>query len=43
MSEEDIKAKVSEAEENAEADRLRREAVDARNLAESTAYHRQTN
>ena len=38
MSEEDIKAKVSEAEENAEADRLRRETVDARNLAESTAY-----
>ena len=38
MSEEDIKAKVSEAEENAEADRLRREAVDTRNLAESTAY-----
>ena len=38
MSDEDIKAKVSEAEENAEADRLRREAVDARNLAESTAY-----
>ncbi len=38
MSEEDIKSKVSEAEENAEADRLRREAVDARNLAESTAY-----
>jgi molecular chaperone DnaK len=38
MSEDDIKAKVKEAEENAEADRLRREAVDARNLAESAAY-----
>ena len=38
MSDDDIKAKVSEAEENAEADRLRREAVDARNLAESSAY-----
>ena len=38
MSEYDIKAKVKEAEENAEADRLRREAVDARNLAESAAY-----
>ena len=38
MSEDDIKSKVSEAEDNAESDRLRREAVDARNLAESTAY-----
>ncbi len=38
MSEDEIKSKVREAEENADADRLRREAVDARNLAESTAY-----
>ena len=38
MSEDEIKAKVKEAEENAESDRLRRESVDARNLAESTAY-----
>ena len=38
MSEDEIKSKVKEAEENADADRLRREAVDARNLAESTAY-----
>ena len=38
MSEDDIKTKVSEAEDNAESDRFRREAVDARNLAESTAY-----
>ncbi len=38
MSKEDIQAKVREAEENAEADRQRREGADARNLAESTAY-----
>ena len=38
MSEDEIKSKVKEAEENADADRLRREAVDARNLAESAAY-----
>ncbi|MXZ03029.1 MAG: molecular chaperone DnaK [Chloroflexi bacterium] len=38
MSEDEIKAKVKEAEDNADADRLRREVVDARNLAESTAY-----
>ncbi len=38
MSDDDIKAKVREAEENAESDRLRRESVDARNLAESSAY-----
>ena len=38
MSEDEIKTKVKEAEENADADRLRREAVDARNLAESAAY-----
>ncbi len=38
MSDEDIKAKVNEAEENAESDRLRREAADVRNLAESSAY-----
>ena len=38
MSEHEIEAKVKEAEENAETDRQRREAVDARNLAESTAY-----
>lgn len=38
MSEDEIKSKVKEAEDNADADRLRREAVDARNLAESTAY-----
>ena len=38
MSEDEIKSKVKEAEENADADRLRREAIDARNLAESTAY-----
>lgn len=38
MSEDEIKSKVKEAEENADADRLRREAVDSRNLAEATAY-----
>ncbi len=38
MSEDDIKAKVREAEDNAETDRMRRETADARNLAESTAY-----
>ena len=38
MSEDEIKTKVEEAEANADTDRLRREAVDARNLAESTAY-----
>ncbi len=38
MSDEDIQSKVREAEENAETDRERREAADARNLAESTAY-----
>ena len=38
MSDEDIQSKVREAEENAESDRERREAADARNLAESTAY-----
>ena len=38
MSEDEIKSKVKEAEDNADADRLRREVVDARNLAESTAY-----
>ncbi len=38
MSEDEIKAKVHEAEENADSDRARRETVDARNLAESTAY-----
>ncbi len=38
MSEDEIKSKVKEAEDNADADRLRRETVDARNLAESTAY-----
>ena len=38
MSEEEIKEKVSEAEENADSDRARREAADARNIAESTAY-----
>ena len=38
MSDEDIQSKVREAEENAESDRERRDAADARNLAESTAY-----
>ncbi|MXX92913.1 MAG: molecular chaperone DnaK [Chloroflexi bacterium] len=38
MSEDEIKSKVKEAEDNADADRLRRESVDSRNLAESTAY-----
>ena len=38
MSDDDIKSKVSEAEENAESDRTRRDTADARNLAESTAY-----
>lgn len=38
MSEDDIKAKVKEAEDNAESDRARRDTADARNLAESTAY-----
>lgn len=38
MSEDEIKSKVQEAEENADSDRARRETVDARNLAESTAY-----
>ena len=38
MSEEEINAKVREAEENAEADLSRRKAVDARNLAESSVY-----
>ena len=38
MSEEEIRDKIKEAEENAEADRQRREDADARNLAESAAY-----
>ena len=38
MSDDEIKAKVREAEENADTDQARREAVDARNLAESAAY-----
>ena len=38
MSDDDIKSKVKEAEDNAESDRMRRETADARNLAESTAY-----
>ncbi len=38
MSDDDIKAKVQEAEDNADSDRARRETADARNLAESTAY-----
>ena len=38
MSDDDIKSKVREAEDNAESDRMRRETADARNLAESTAY-----
>ena len=38
MSDDDIKSKVKEAEDNAESDRTRRETADARNLAESTAY-----
>lgn len=38
MSEDEITSKVKEAEDNAESDRVRRETVDARNLAESTAY-----
>ena len=38
MSEDEIQAKVQEAEENADSDRARREAADARNIAESTAY-----
>ena len=38
MSDDDIKAKVREAEENADADRERKEAVEARNYAESIAY-----
>ena len=38
MSEDDIKTKVKEAEDNADSDRARRETADARNLAESTAY-----
>ena len=38
MSDDDIKAKVKEAEDNADSDRMRRETADARNLAESTAY-----
>ena len=38
MSDDEIKAKVREAEENADTDQARRESVDARNLAESAAY-----
>ena len=38
MSDDDIKSKVREAEDNAETDRTRRDTADARNLAESTAY-----
>ena len=38
MSDDDIKAKVQEAEDNAETDRMRRDTAAARNLAESTAY-----
>ncbi len=38
MSDDEVKAKVREAEENADTDQARREAVDARNLAESAAY-----
>ncbi len=38
MSDDEIKAKVQEAEENADTDQARRDAVDSRNFAESTAY-----
>jgi molecular chaperone DnaK len=38
MSDADIKAKVREAEDNAESDRVRRESADAHNFAESSAY-----
>ena len=38
MSDDDIKSKVREAENNADTDRQRRDVADARNLAESTAY-----